>query len=64
MNLWVSITIGPHDRPAITVMPPEDGGEEGISIRLSDGVTILGDRADIERWVRDLAAQVALSEAT
>lgn len=64
MKAWVSIHVGQHDRPVVALTPADGESGEGITVRLSDEVTILGDRDDVERWVRDMAAQVAMQEAS
>lgn len=47
----------------IDVCPPDGDVGEGMTVRFTDDVSLTGDRADVEQWVRDLAAQVAMQEA-
>lgn len=63
MRTFLTLHVGPYDRPVVEVSPADDAGPEGMTLCLTEGVTLVGDRDDVERWVRDLAAQVAMSEA-
>lgn len=65
MKVWVSVTIGPYDHPVAEIIAAdEDEGPEveTITVWLTDDISLTGARVDVERWVRDLASQIAWSE--
>lgn len=65
MKAWIHLHVSAFDRPTVEVEQGEDEeDEEAMTVHLSDDVSLTGSRADVERWVRDLAAQVAMAEAT
>lgn len=63
MNVWVMLRIGPHDRPVLTIEPEAEADGEEMTVRLTQDVSVTGTRAEVERWVRDLATQLAMQEA-
>jgi len=64
MKLWVTVILGPHDRPLVEVSPAAGEVSESIIVKVHEELSLTGERADIERWVRDLATQIAMQEAT
>lgn len=65
MKPWISLEIGPYDHPvAEVIIPDEDDEVEAMTIWLTDDISLTGIRPDVERWVRDLAQQVALQEGS
>lgn len=59
MRTFLTLSLGELDRPLVTV-DPEGDGERSMTIRISEEATIIGDADDVLRWVRELAAQVAM----
>ncbi len=64
MKVVLSLEIGPYDRPLAEIVAGDEDDETQTSMTLwlSDDLSLTGARADVERFVRDLAAQVAMAE--
>lgn len=60
MRLYATVTIGALDHPHVETMDAEaDDDTPGVVVKLSDEVSLLGDRDDVVRWVQELALKVA-----
>lgn len=63
MKPSIILEITPYDHPVIETSPPVDDDEvESMTLWLTDDISLTGARPDVERWVRDLANQVAMQE--
>lgn len=62
MKPSITLEIAPYDHPVIEINAPGEDEVESMTLWLSDDITLTGARPDVERWVRDLANQVAMRE--
>lgn len=59
MRLYGTLFIGPLDHPHVADDPDVAVEGDALTVRISEEVTITGDRKDVTRWVQELAVQVA-----
>jgi hypothetical protein len=65
VKAWISLCIGPYDHPVAEVILADEDDDletEAMTLWLTDDISLTGARTDVERWVRDLATQVAMKE--